>query len=129
MTALADYAEDLVLAWLLTTGAATRPTTWYVALHDGDPGEPGNQDELVGDGYSRQSVTFDAPSGGATENTAQLTFGPATGAGWGSVTHVSIWDASTAGNCLYKGPLSSPVTINAGDSLVFAAGNLDVSID
>lgn len=130
MAALADYAEDLVLKYLLTDdNTITRPTSWYVALHDDDPTDDGSQNELSGDGYARQVVEFDAPSNGATENKDQIVFGPAEGSGWGTVTHVSIWDAEEGGNCLFQGALSAPVAIGAGDSLVFAAGNLDISID
>lgn len=129
MTALSDYAEDLVLDWLLTEETATRPTAWYVALHTGDPGEDGSADELSGNGYQRQEVEFAAASGGATENVSQLTFGPNTDSNWGTVTHISVWDAASGGNCLLKGALSSAVTINVGDSLVIGAGNLDVTLD
>jgi hypothetical protein len=129
MTALADFAENLVLNWLLTDGAATRPTSWFVALHTGDPGESGSANELVGNGYARQAVTFEDAASGATQNEAQLTFGPNTGTNWGQVTHISVWDAASGGNCLFKGALSSAVTINVGDSLVIGAGNLDISLD
>lgn len=129
MTAFSNYAENLVLNWVFTNGAATRPTAWHVALHTANPTEVGNVGELSGNGYARQAATFAAASGGATENSGALTFGPNTGTNWGSVTHISIWDASTAGNCIAYGALSSPVTINVGDSLVISAGNLDLTLD
>ena len=34
-----NFAEDLVLNWLLTTNSATRPTAWYVSLYTVAPGE------------------------------------------------------------------------------------------
>lgn len=129
MTAFSNFAETLVLTWIFTNGAATRPTAWYVALHTADPTEVGNVGELSGNGYARQAVTFTAPASGATDNTALLTFGPNTTTNWGSVSHLSVWDAVTAGNCLAKGALSSAVTINVGDSLTIAAGALDITLD
>lgn len=129
MTAFSNYAENLVLDWIFTTGSATRPTTWYVGLHTADPTEAGSTGELSGNGYARQSVTFAAASSGATSNSGTLTFGPNTSSNWGTVSHISVWDASTAGNCLAYGALSSSVAISVGDSLVISAGNLDITLD
>lgn len=129
MTAFSNYAENLVLDWVFTNGAATRPTAWYVSLHTADPTETGSVGELSGNGYARQSVTFSAAASGATSNSGTLTFGPNTGTNWGSVTHVAVWDAATTGNCLAHGALSASVTINVGDSLVISAGNLDITLD
>jgi hypothetical protein len=129
MTALTNYAESQVIKWLMTTASVTRPTTWFVALHTADPTETGAVAELSGNGYARQSAAFTEDTNGLVDNDADITFGPNTGSNWGSVTHVSIWDTVTAGNCLFKGALSSPVTINVNDSFKFAAGALDCSVD
>lgn len=129
MTAFSNFAENLVLDWIFTNGAATRPTAWHVALHTADPTEVGNVGELSGNGYTRQAVTLEAAASGATQNTGTLTFGPNTGSNWGSVSHLSIWDAATTGNCLAYGALSSPVTINVGDSLTIATGALDITLN
>jgi hypothetical protein len=128
MTAFTNHAETLVLTWLFTASAATRPTAWYVALHTADPTEVGNVGELSGNGYARQSATF-AIAGNEASNSGTLTFGPNTGTNWGSVSHLSIWDAVTTGNCIAYGALSSAVTISVGDSLTIAAGALDVTLN
>ena len=132
MAAFTDFAENLIMDWVFTNGAATRPTAWYVALHlnaspptDASP----STGELSGNGYARQAATFSAASGGATANTADLTFGPNTTTNWGLLGYVSVWDAVSAGNCLMHGALSSTVTINVNDSLKIAAGDLDLTID
>jgi hypothetical protein len=129
MTALSNYAESLVIRWLFDDVAVTRPTSWFVALHTADPGETGATGELSGNGYARQSATFTEDTNGLVDNDADITFGPNTGSNWGLVSHVSVWDAVSVGNCLAKGALSSSVTINVNDSLKIAAGALDVSID
>ena len=67
MSCLSDYAENLVLTWLLTATAATRPSAWYVALHTGDPGETGASNEVVvgtDADYVRKAITFADGSGG-----------------------------------------------------------------
>lgn len=124
MTAFTNFAEDLLAKWLFDDAAATRPTAWFVALHTGDPGETGASNELSGNGYTRQAATFTANGDGTTDNDATLTFGPNTTSDWGTVTHVSIWDASSAGNCLIKGALTASKAIAVGDSLQFAAAAL-----
>lgn len=129
MSAFTNYAEDLVLNWLFTAGAATRPTSWFAALHTGDPTETGAIAELSGNGYARQSVTFNAAASGLVDNTAELTFGPNTSSNWGSVSHVSVWTLVSGGNCLIKGALNSAVVINVNDSLRIPAGQLDLSLD
>jgi len=129
MAALSDHAEKLLLDWLMTNGTATRPTDWYVALYTAAPSDSGGGTEVSGNGYSRQSATFDAASspGGTTSNSNELTF-TASGGSFGTVTHIGIFDASTSGNLLWHGSLSASKTIDDGDSLVFATGNIDLTL-
>jgi len=129
MAALSDHAEKLLLDWLMTNGTATRPTDWYVALFTSAPSDSGGGTEVSGGGYSRQSATFDAASspGGTTSNTNEITF-TASGAAFGTVTHIGIFDASTSGNLLWHGSLSASKVIADGDALVFSAGNIDLTL-
>lgn len=129
MAALSDYAEKLLLDWMMTTGSATRPTAWYVALFTAAPSDAGGGTEVSGNGYSRQSATFAAAStpGGTTSNSNELTF-TATGGSFGTVTHIGIFDASTGGNLLWHGAMTASKTIADGDSLVFAIGNIDLTL-
>ena len=129
MAALSDHAENLLLNWLMTSGSATRPTAWYVALYTSAPNDAGGGTELSGSGYSRQSVSFSTASGtgGTTSNSGAVTF-TASGGSWGTVTHMAIHDASSSGNLLWHGALSASKTIADGDSLEFAAGNIDLTI-
>lgn len=129
MSALSDSAEKLVLDWLMTTGTATRPTAWFVGLFTAAPSDSGGGTEVSTGGYSRKSVTFNAASspGGTTSNSGVVTW-TASGANYGTVTHVGIFDASTAGNLLWHGALSSSKTVNDGDTIQFAAGNLTLTL-
>lgn len=130
MSAFSNAAEDMIIAWLMTDASApTRPTAWYVSLHTGDPGETGASNELSGNGYSRQAVTFADASSGASSNEGALTFGPNTSSNWGTVSHIAIWSASTSGTCYMKGALAASRAIAVGDSLVIAIGDLDISVD
>lgn len=129
MAALSDYAEKLILDWLMTSGSATRPTAWYVALYTAAPSDAGGGTEVSGFNYSRQAVTFDAATSGTgtTSNTGAVTF-TASGGSWGTITHIGIHDASTAGNLLWHGSLLASKTIADGDTLEFAIGNIDLTV-
>jgi hypothetical protein len=128
-TALSNYAENLLLNWLLTNGAVTRPTAWYVALFTADPGETGAGTEVTGGSYARQSVTFSTATTGSTSNTADILFPTAT-ANWGTIVAVAIYDAATGGNELYYGPLTGGnQVINSGQQFKFAAGALAPALD
>lgn len=129
MAALSDHAEKLILDWMMTAGAATRPTAWYVALYTAAPSDAGGGTELSGSGYARESVTFAAATSGTgtTSNTGTVVF-TADGGDWGSVTHMGIHDAVTGGNLLWHGALAAAKTVADGDTLEFAVGNIDLTV-
>ena len=129
MAALSDYAEKLLLDWAMTTGSATRPTAWYVALYTAAPSDSGGGTEVSTGGYTRQSVTFDAASspGGTTSNTNAVSF-TASGANFGTVTHIGIFDNSSGGNLLWHGSMTASKTVNDGDTLEFSIGNIDLTL-
>ena len=129
MAALSDYAEKLLLDWSMTTGSATRPTAWYVALYTAAPSDSGGGTEVSGSGYTRKSVTFAAATspGGTTSNTGAVSF-TASGGSWGTITHMGIFDASTSGNLLWHGALTTSKSVGDGDTLEFAIGNIDLTL-
>jgi hypothetical protein len=129
MAALSDYAEKLLLDWAMTTGSATRPTAWYVALYTAAPSDSGGGTEVSTGGYARQAVTFGAASspGGTTSNSGVVSF-TASGANFGTVTHIGIFDALTTGNLLWHGAMTASKTVNDGDTLEFSIGNIDLTL-
>jgi hypothetical protein len=129
MAALSNYAEKLLLDWAMTTGSATRPTAWYVALYTAAPDDTGGGTEVSGSGYTRQTVAFSAASspGGTTSNTGAVTF-TASGGSWGTVSHIGIHDASTAGNLLWHGSMTASKSVADGDTLEFSIGNIDLTL-
>lgn len=134
MSGLTNHGEDLLCTWLFTTTAATRPTAWYVALHTGDPGEVGSANEVVvgtDADYVRKSVTFADPvaSSGQVLSNASVSWTVNSGSAGYTVTHASIWDASTAGNCLMKGQLPVSRTLAASGVLTFAIGEIIAAMD
>ena len=129
MSALSDHAEALALDWLMTNGAATRPTAWYVALYTAAPADAGGGTEVSTGGYARKSVTFNAAAspGGTTENAGIVTW-TASGADYGTVTHMGILDAVSGGNLLWHGALTSSKVVQDGDTVQFNAGNLALTL-
>jgi len=129
MAALSDHAEALLLDWLMTTGTATRPTNWYVALYTAAPSDSGGGTEVSTGGYARQAVTFAAASspGGTTSNTGAVSF-TASGASYGTVSHIGIFDAVSGGNLLWHGAMTASKTVDDGDTLEFSIGNIDLTL-
>lgn len=127
MSALSDHAEDLLLDWLMTSGSATRPTAWYLALFTAAPNDAGGGTEVSTGGYSRQTIAFSAASSGTTSNSADVSF-TASGANYGTVTHIGIFDASSGGNLLWHGAMSASKTVEDGDTITFASGNVDLTL-
>ncbi len=136
MSAFTNYLEDALLNHTLRNVAYTSPTNVWVALFTTPTTEGGGGTEVAGGSYARIPAVvlagnfggFTAPSGGACSNTNDIVFPTAT-AGWGTVTHAAIMDASVAGNMLYHGPLAASKTVNNGDTLRFLSGSFVVGLN
>ena len=128
MAAASDYLELKILEHTLGITSYTAPTTTYLALFTSDPTDAGTGTEVSGGSYARQSISWNTPSSGATTNSADVTFPQAT-ANYGTVTHIGIYDASSAGNLLYHGALSASKSVETNDTFIVEAGDLSVSLD
>lgn len=125
-----DLAESRVLTWLLTTDSATRPTAWHLALFTTAPTDAGGGTEVSGGSYARKAVTFSISGTGPTTatNSAAVEFDAAS-ASWGTVVAVGVFDASTGGNMLAWGDLTTSRAISSGDIFRVPAGDLDITLD
>lgn len=135
MAGMSNYLEVELRKHIFRTGSFTKPTVLAVALHTADPTDAATGAEVSGGSYARvQRDPLDAnwtgasATSGLTDNAAAITF-PAPTANWGTITHFSIWDATSAGNMLVHGALTTPKTVNNGDPAPsFAIGDLDVTL-
>ena len=120
---ISNYAELKILEHTTGKTAWTIPTDVYVKLHTGDAGEEGTSNAATED--TRKEATWAAASSGsiATDATLEWTNVAATE----TYSHWSLWDASTAGNCLWTGALSSSAAVTAGDT--FQITSLTLSLD
>lgn len=122
-----NYLETKVLDHVFTNTAYTSPSAVYVALFTSNPAEDGSGTEVSGGGYARQAGSFSVTGNTAT-TTASIEYPTAT-ADYGTVTHVGIYDASTAGNMLAYAALTASKTISSGDVFRIPTGDLDITLD
>lgn len=121
---MTDYLEDKLRDHVLRNVAYTSPPTVYLRLFSTATTDAGGGTEVAGGSYTGQAVTFQAGAAGsgAADNSAAVSFSNMPGA---TVTHAALFDAATGGNMLMHAALTSPKTVNAGDTLTFSAGDVD----
>ena len=128
---MSNWSENAMLNWAFNASTMpTRPTAWYVAPHTADPGETGATAELTSSNdanFVRKSTTFGTATTGQAISAGAVSWTPT--AGSFVVTHLSIWDALTGGNCLASGALSVARTVTNAAPLAIIAGDLVVSLD
>lgn len=120
---ISNYAELEILDHLTGTASWTAPAAVYIKLHTGDPGEDCTSNAATE--ATRKAVTFSAAASGAITSAATVE--------WTNVSttetysHWSLWDASTGGNPLWYGALSSSAAVTAGDT--FQITQLQLTLD
>ena len=127
MAALSNYLENALINGTLRATNYTAPATVYVGLFTSDPTDAGSGTEVSGNAYTPKSATFAAPSNGVSVTSADIQFDQATGS-WGTIGWFGIFDASTSGNLMYHGALTTSKTIDTGDVFKIAAGSLTVTL-
>jgi len=122
--------ETHVLNYVFTATSVTRPTAWYVALFTSNPAEDASGTEVSASGtaYARQSVSFSV-SGNLATNSAAVEFPTATGSGFGTVTHIGVYTASSGGDLIAYSALSASKAIAAGDVFRIPTNDLDITLD
>lgn len=115
------FAAATVNGWLDGTFATA---TCYVRLHTGDPGAAGATAGAAGS-TTRLQATMAAASGGS--KSASGSVGPWTNGGTSeTLSHISLWTASTAGTFNASGALSSSQAWASGQT--FTLTSLSIAI-
>ncbi len=127
MAEMSNFLENALINATLRATSYTSPATVFLALYTTDPTDADTGTECSGTGYARQSVTFGAPANGVSTNSAAVEYAQA-GNSWGTITHIGIRDAVSAGNLLYHSPLDASKTIATGDVFRVAIGSLSVTL-
>lgn len=126
--AFTNYLENKIMAYVFSGTAYSSPSgSLYVGLFTAAPGEGGGGTEVSGNGYTRKQATM-TTSGNASTNSGAIEFDTATGS-WGTITYVGVFDASTSGNLLAYGELTTSKTIGTGDVFRIPAGDLDITLE
>ena len=115
-----SYAANEIL-----NGNTIDHSTLYVQVHTGDPGPAGTA--LVSTASPPRASAAFAAVGNDLDNDPDYTI-PSDGSGSNTITHVTLWDAVTAGNFLYDGEIVPGITFLAGDVVTFDAGTLVVTL-
>lgn len=110
-------AVNTANAWINTlrgTSAATftAVTTMFIQLHTADPGASGTTS--VANSSTRVAINFAAASAGSAAITGTTQF---TGTATETISHISAWGASTSGTFYWSAALTTPKSINSGDTL------------
>jgi len=145
MANITKYLEKKLLEHSIGKTEFTVPSVTYAALFtssptaDYTPTTQGPAVEVSGTGYVRVEVTNkwntavdnnDLTNSSKITNSDDLRW-PAAGtisASWGLVTTIGIFDAASAGNLLWFGPLSVPVTLGSGDSFTIPEDSLTLTL-
>jgi hypothetical protein len=120
---ISNFLENELLDTLDGSSSAYSASATYLKLHIGDPGEDGTGNPAAE--TTREEVTFDVASGGSKVSTATVEWTLV--AATETYSHWSLWDSSTAGNCLWYGALSASASVTAGDT--FEITSLTLTLD
>lgn len=130
MTALSNDLETKLINATLRGTTYTSPTTVYLALFTTSASlaelEAGTlTNEVTGGSYVRKAVTFDAPTNGVTQNSANVTFSgmPAVTVGF-----AATMDALSGGNVMFYAPLAANKVVGSGDTIQVDAGQFTSSL-
>jgi hypothetical protein len=118
---------NLANKWLntLSNTSFAAGTTTYAALHTGDPGDDGTSNASAE--TDRKAITWSAASNGSKAITTTLPSWTSWDAGSETITHVSVWDASTEGNFLYSFALTASKSITNGDSITLSSHTVSLT--
>lgn len=133
MTNLSQYMAKAMLDWCLLGATPTRPSSVFCGLSLGAPTSISNSEVGAGSGYARVSGSFAGAltpaSSASVSNSTAMTFGPFSSSA--VISGLFLIDNSvlaTATNLLWFGNLTTVRTPLTGDSLVVAAGALQITL-
>ena len=138
MAGATNTGESAFLNAVLGGGTSPAPLTnlgsCFISLHDtADPGETAVFTNVcTGTGYANVAVTFTTASADSVQNTATVTFTTNGNTDWGVIVGYGVHLSDTAGNCsaanmIISGEWDASATVNAGDTVQIAAGDLVIT--
>lgn len=119
-----NYANK-VLDHMHRAVASTAPAGNFVKLHTADPGASGAT--AASSVTTRPSATFSAASAGAVAMSNTPSWTSWAGTSPETVTHISVWDASSAGTFLYSVALTASKVVQTGDTLTLSSMSVSLA--
>jgi len=104
---------DKLLNTIGRAGTTFTAGSLYVKLHTGDPGSAGTANASTV--TTRVQPTFSAASAGSMAMTSMASTWSMTATE--TISHISLWDASTSGNFLWSVALTASKSVINGDTL------------
>lgn len=136
MPGLSNYYELEILDQVFGSALVLPAVTHYLALCSVTPDDTSTGDTIVQatyTGYARAAVTnnptnWPAAGAGIKQNGANIIFGTCTALD-AVVNSFAICDASSSGNVIAYGSLTTAKTISTGDVPLFAVGGITITLD
>ena len=122
---LPDIIENQLLDALVGTAAYSVTTPIKIALVTANGNDATAGTEVTGGSYARQTIAFDAASGGKISNNAAISF---TGMPSVTVVGIELYDSAGTPKRLAYGPLTNTRTVTSGDTVQFASGAVELSL-
>lgn len=119
--AVGMHAVNLANKWLDMLGgtAFTAPTTTAVKLHTADPGAAATT--AASANTTRVALTWAAASAGSKAIAATFPSWASWASGAETLSHISVWDSTTAGNVLFTAALTTAKSITNGDTFTLSS--------
>lgn len=123
---MTDFLRDQLAETAFRNDTYTGPDPVYVSLYSTAPTRTSPGTEIVGNGYSRQSVAFSAASEGLVTSTGNVVF-TCSGSAWPTVRAVGIVDDDTGGNIMFFETIPGR-NIEPDDEFRIDAGDLTIRV-
>lgn len=129
MAAFSNYMEDAITGWINGTTFPAAPTNTFVQLYSQDPTDAGSATGALYTRITYASGGWTRGTGGAgtLTNTNVITITSSAGSA-ATASHFAVFDASTGGNLIFHGALSTSKSIAVGDEVKFNASQLTLTV-
>lgn len=119
---LSNGARNSILDAIGNATAFSYSAVW-TQLHTADPGAAGTT--AVASASTRKSTSFAAAASQSMTTDADLLWSSVAAAE--TITHISLWDASTSGTFIGSKQLTASKTVAIGDNFRIPAGSLTIT--
>lgn len=122
---LPNVIENQLLDALVGNASYSITGATKIALMTANGNDASAGTEVTGGSYARQTIAFNAASGGSISNNAVINF---TGMPSCTVVGIEIYDSAGTPKRLAYGALTSSRAVTAGDTVQFAISSVSLSL-